>query len=84
MQKIKSLLVTFVISAIFMAGCNKMESEVDEDAASMFIIIEDHNSHRVLYHTKTKAMYWESRGYCNCGTLTLIVDENGKPLLWEG
>lgn len=37
-----------------------------------------------VYHNKTKVMYVVSDVKYNRGTFTLLVDEEGNPLIWEG
>lgn len=32
---------------------------------------------------EAKVMYAVSYGTSNCGTFTLLVDADGKPMLWE-
>ena len=38
----------------------------------------------VVYDKDTMVMYTVSEGKYNSGNLTLLVDENGKPLLYQG
>ena len=38
----------------------------------------------VVADRDTKVMYAVSRGGYNCGNFTLLVDADGKPLLWDG
>lgn len=38
---------------------------------------------RIMYDKKTKVMYVMSDGPENRGVFTELVDENGKPKLWE-
>lgn len=37
----------------------------------------------VVYHRETKVMYVVSDGTYNRGMFTMLVDENGLPLIWE-
>lgn len=37
-----------------------------------------------VYHNKTKVMYVVSDVHYNRGTFTMLVDAEGKPLIWEG
>ena len=37
----------------------------------------------VIYDTRTGVQYWRSEGYSNWGTLTVLVDEEGKPLIYN-
>lgn len=38
----------------------------------------------VLVDTRTGVQYWRSKGAYNGGTLTLLVDREGKPLIYDG
>ncbi len=51
---------------------------------SRFITIAEGPHFRVVYDTQTKVEYVISRGSYNQGTFTLLVDKDGKPLLYEG
>ena len=71
------------------AGCNRAVVEKEGEQASnvkvsMFVEVECMGSWRVVYHRETKVMYAVSSGYYNGGTFTVLVDENGWPLIWEG
>ena len=39
-------------------------------------------SYEVVYHKQTKVMYVVSDGVNNKGSFTLLVDANGKPLVY--
>ena len=38
---------------------------------------------QIVYHKETKVMYAVSCGSYNYGNLTVLVDADGKPMLWE-
>ena len=73
-----------MLSMLLLSGCKKVESVNDDDKdTSMFVIIEQTGTWEIVYHKETKVMYAVSDGAYNGGTFTLLVDENGKPMLWE-
>lgn len=78
------VLCVSVFCAIFLTGCCENHEEAEEEP-STFVIVEDSHlrGYRVVYHRKTKVMYTVSCG-SNSGIFTVMVDEEGKPLLWEG
>lgn len=88
----KKFIVLFwmLVLAFSMAGCaySEMETTYDTEAEtlppSMFVAVEDGVAYRVVYHKETKVMYVMSTGSYNYGNFTLLVDENGDPLLYEG
>ena len=49
-----------------------------------FIITEVTRYYFVMYHCDTKVMYVCSKGTTNIGGIIVMVDADGKPLLWEG
>ncbi len=49
-----------------------------------FVKIDDGNKFYIVYDTKTKVEYSISNGDYNRGTVTLLVDAEGKPLLYTG
>lgn len=84
MKKI-AMLLTACIFAAFLTGCapNAVDTNVKDDASSRFIIIESSNLWYVVADKETNVMYTVSRGNHNNGNFTLLVDENGDPLLYE-
>ena len=88
MKKIKLFTTVFIILCMLfcIAGCNNAKvTTVHDDIAStsMFIEVERSYTWTVVYHRYTKVMYVVSAGNYNYGTFTLMVDENGDPLLYE-
>lgn len=47
-----------------------------------FITIKKGSGFNIVYDTETKVEYAISTGKYNFGTLTLLVDKDGKPLLY--
>lgn len=72
---------------IGLTGCDYAEVEESPDAVStkhsMFVRVEQVDGWRIVYHKETKVMYAVSDGYDNRGTFTLLVDENGNPMLYK-
>lgn len=85
MKKIITTLV--LIACVGMTSCNRSEVVKHENIdsnVSMFVEVERSVSWRIVYHRDTKVMYAVSNGYYNYGTFTLLVDENGSPMIYEG
>ena len=83
------LLMLLLLSMLFsLTGCSwskvERENEAQEDQASMFVMVEVAETWYVVYHRETGVMYVISRGVYNNGTFTLMVDRDGKPLIWKG
>lgn len=85
MKRITSAIAVILILAMVLSGCNDTSIEVDETQGtnSMFVEVETTFSYSVVYHRDTKVMYVVSTGYNNGGNFTLLVDVDGKPMLYE-
>ena len=83
-------LVLIIMMLLTCVGCGSPMEKVQETQQqqtsnkSMFVLIETGTDYEVVYHKETKVMYTISQGYYNCGTFTVMLDADGKPLLWEG
>jgi len=77
-------LILICLIALMLAGCEKVEKIDGNDGTSMFVLLEDTIDWKVVYHRETKVMYAVSNGSYNRGTFTLLVDTDGKPLLYKG
>ena len=82
----KKLLMTAVICALLaVSGCGKTTIEdTKPNDVSRFVVIESVAQCWVVADRETKVMYAVSRGGYNSGNFTLLVDADGKPLLWKG
>lgn len=73
-----------ILLTLLLSGCKTVESVNDNNKdTSMFVEVETTVQWRVVYHKETKVMYAVSNGTYNGGTFTLLVDADGKPMLWE-
>lgn len=70
--------VVFIIIAIFFTV------KVNAMSESCFKVLYAEEYGDVVYDVRTGVQYWRSKGQYNRGTLTLLVDENGKPLVYSG
>lgn len=86
MKMIKKItcLVLFVLLLFTCVGCDSKETieDTDTDSKSMFVVVEEdylRNKYHIVYHKETKVMYAVSSDT----VFTVMVDADGKPLLWE-
>ena len=80
----RKLAYILILSMLLLSGCKRVESVNDnKEDTSMFVEIEQAGLWEVVYHKETKVMYVVSCGAYNGGTFTLLVDADGKPMLWE-
>ena len=89
MKKRFKLIVVVLVVFMLLTGCGaKMKHESDlknqETNVSMFVILENSMTYKIVYHKKTKVMYAISNGGYNSGTFTVMLDADGKPLLYTG
>ena len=77
-----------IVMLLALQGCapNETASEVDTDnpAQSMFVEVERTTTWRVVYHKDTGVMYAVSYCSYNMGNFTLLVDAEGRPLIYNG
>ena len=74
---------------LMLAGCARgkvnarqiADAEVDN---RMFMVVSEESSGRVLVDKVTGVMYWVSHNTYNYGNLTLLVNADGTPRIWEG
>lgn len=79
----KKIIVLVAMMMVLLTGCGQeVRSEFDEDSESMFVIVEETPSWRIVYHAGTKVMYAVSYGGYNSGNFTLLVNPDGSPMVW--
>lgn len=76
----KKLIVVIAIIAVMLSGCGgPIDAETYECKSPSFVKVESTLEYEIVYHRDTKVMYVTSYR----GGYTVMVDENGTPLLWE-
>ena len=79
----KHVFIALLCGMLFASGCQKIERVEPERDTSMFVLIEETPSWKVVYHRETKVMYAVSFGGNNSGNFTLLVDRFGKPMIYN-
>lgn len=81
-------LIVMLMLAVTLAGCgHSSESDIGDSEKSnqdRFVLVEYALSYEIMVDRETRVMYVVSNGAYNHGTFTVMVDENGKPLTWDG
>lgn len=74
-----------LLIAIMLTGCgsSSMSGEAKKASSSRFVKVTDNPQFDIYVDTETDVMYAVSCGAYNNGTVTLLVDREGKPLIWE-
>lgn len=80
MKKIIIVLAVFISG--LMIGFSANHSRAMSEACFKTLYNEKYGD--VVYDIRTGVEYWRSDAIYNCGSLTLLVDENGRPLIYEG
>ena len=86
-KKIMPTVIIILISTFLVASLIVLFATVSNASilkGGKFFTVVNENSFRVVYDKDTMVMYAVSEGKYNSGNLTLLVDENGKPLLYQG
>lgn len=82
-------IISFILSVLCLGAITSCDYasvekyDKNEPTTSMFVVVETTSAWQIVYHKETNVMYVVSCGSYNYGNFTLLVDENGDPLLWE-
>ena len=76
-------MIIILLMAIMLTGCGATVDKETQSETSRFIELERTPAWLIVADKETSVMYSVSNGGYNAGTFTLLVDENGKPLIWE-
>lgn len=77
-------IIAIALMALMLTGCTKTECVEETKDVSRFVTVENAWQWRIVYDKETGVMYAVSLGTYNQGAFTLLVDAEGKPLIYEG
>lgn len=79
-----ALVLLFVGVCIGCSACQRMPNVNENESVepALFSTVERYANGSVIVDNETGVMYWLSMGTYNGGTLTLLVDEAGKPRIF--
>ena len=85
----KRFVLMILSCTIMLCGCTKVKTQAEIESkntsnTSMFVCVETTINYKVFYHKETKVMYVMSLGSHNLGTFTVLVNDDGSPMLWDG
>jgi len=69
-----------LISVFLLTGCGSTNTDYKGDT-SYFRTISNEGNGKIVYDTRTGVEYWISYGYSH--VLTVLVDAEGKPLIYD-
>ena len=85
MKKKIILICLFVTVAFITCACGMENIEENKnDRIGIFKRYQDYPGGNVIIDTETNVMYWISTGAYNNGTLTLLVEADGSPKIYNG
>lgn len=76
-------MIIILLMAIMLTSCGATVDRETQSETSRFMELERTNRWLIVADKETGVMYAVSDGGYNAGTFTLLVDENGKPLIWK-
>lgn len=83
MKKLICLLLTILLLFTFVGCSSDIPVEEHEEETEMFVVVDEGNHHgyfyTAMYHKDTRVMYIVS----NYNEFTVMVDQDGKPLLYD-
>lgn len=77
--KISVLVIMIIVSVFALSGC----TETIANEQTRFIYLSRESAFNIYYDSETKVMYAVSNGYYNSGNVIVLVDAEGKPLLYN-
>ena len=88
----KRFIAGIVACVMLLSGCSKTTVEDksqyndNDNATSMFVIVENAPYWLIVYHKDTKVMYavsYSQYSSYNWGNFVLLVNPDGTPMIWE-
>ena len=76
-------LIAMLTLAVILVSCSS-STEANARNADRFELIQSTLWCDVIVDTETGVEYAFSTGAYNYGSMTVLVDETGKPLIWKG
>lgn len=82
----KIIISLLIIIGVVLTGWLLKDITISNNYAEneRFVIIQQESYGKVMYDKETKVEYFMFGGYKIGGGITVLVDKNGKPLLYEG
>ena len=83
------ILILLLATTLLCCGCGErtIQNEAKKEQNSYdtyFIRISSEYGGDIVYDSRTGVQYWRSNGSYNHGSLTVLLDADGKPLIYKG
>ena len=73
-----------VMMALGLSACSEQPIENPTNLQVHFVKIASYSNYDIVYNAANRVMYTQSRGMYNFGTFTLLVNDDGSPMIWKG
>lgn len=80
----KKRMLVLLLLTITLSACASLDRVENVSYDARFVLIADLEYGNVVYDKKTGVEYWMITSGYNKGNLTLLVDEDGNPLIYKG
>jgi len=78
-KRILACVVIIVMISVLFSGCVSIKASIKTSDMFEYIGYSSEANSEIVYDTETKVMY----AVLSNRSMTLLVDENGKPKLWK-
>lgn len=73
-----------VMMTLGLTACGTQPIENPTSLQAHFVKIASYSNYDIVYNAANRVMYTQSHGMYNCGTFTLLVNDDGSPMIWKG
>lgn len=78
-------LAMIILLAVVLSGCGERTVQDEQDSYNTYFIrISEEYDGDIVYDSRTGVQYWRSNGVYNHGILSVLLDVDGKPLIYKG
>lgn len=82
-------LIMIMLLVVILSGCGQRtiqnEAKKEQDSYNTYFIRISSEYHGdIIYDSRTGVQYWRSNGPYTYGVLTVLLDADGKPLIYKG
>ena len=67
-----------------LTACGSQPIENPTSLQAYFVTIASYPYYDIVYNAANRVMYTQSNGMYNRGTFTLLVNDDGSPMIWKG
>lgn len=78
-KRILACVVIIIMISVLFSGCASIKASIKTSDMFEYIGYSSEANSEIVYDTETKVMY----AVLSNRSMTLLVDENGKPKLWK-